>query len=193
MRPLLVSLAVLLLAACGGGGGSSPSSPVTSPLQFPNHPNSHYWAEGLPSVTAAEAQRLPVYSNGSELIVGVDQRNFDLGNLPEVGKRGGFSMRQGQVDDGAGTQALRRYLSATVDDPALRWKATPIVRFGGDGDRHDFQRVIRTVQLVNAALPDGSKMRIASASASANPGAGIYIDFQEDYGHADWGSILNAD
>ena len=187
-------IAAVLLAGCGGGGGGSPTTtqPVESTrLEFPRHPNSHYIATGLPAVSAADARHMPIYSNGRHLMVGVDQGR-NMGALPITGRRGDTTIRSGQLADGAGTTALQRYLSATVDDPALRWKSPPVVRFGGAGDQADYERVIRAVQLANAALPEGAKMRVASNAPSVDPGTGIYVLFQPDAGLDYWGITHNS-
>ena len=187
-------LAVLSLSACGGGGGGSPTTtqPVENTrLEFPRQPHQHYQATGLPAASAADARHMPIYSNGRHLMVGVDQGR-NVGALPVTGRRGDTTIRSGQLADGAGTTALQRYLSATVDDPGLRWKSPPVVRFGGAGDAADYERVIRAVQLVNAALPEGAKMRVASNSPSVNPGTGIYVLFQPDAGLDYWGITYNS-
>lgn len=155
----------------------------------------------------SDAAHMPVYHDGSfnevgaasgqqarnrRMFVGVDQ-GVAVRTLPKVGTRGNIEVRYGPLDDGAGSDTLSRYLSATVDDPGLRWKSPPVVRFGGDGgDNADYQRAVRAVQLVNTALPDGQKMRIISNAASTDPGTGIYINFIDDI-HADaWGITYNS-
>ena len=187
-------LAVLVLAACGGGGGGSGegSNPTTSALEFPRQPNAHYIAQGhVVQPTASMADHMPIYTNGQHLMVGVDQGRV-LGDLPVAGERGGATIRHGQLNDGAGTAALHRYLTATVDDPALRWKAPPVVRFGTDSTPEDRARIIRAVQLVNVALPEGSKMRVASNLPSASPGRGIYFSFFDDPSADYWGITYNS-
>ena len=194
IRFLIVSVAVAL-AGCGGGGGGGgggSSSSVTETPEFPKHLNSHYHGQtGIVPARAVDARQMPIYTDGRHLIVGVDQGR-GIGDVPEAGKRGGTTIRHGRLNDGAGTVALTRYLAATVDDPSLRWKSPPVVRFGGDGDREDYERVIRAVQLVNAALPEGVKMRVASDQPSSDPGSGIYIDFQEDFAGDYWGITFNS-
>lgn len=169
-------------------------TPAPGNLPFPSYPEAHYVAQGLdglPQPSAADAQRIPVYSNGTHMIVGVDQRNFDLADLPVVGNRRGISVRQGRLNDGTGTAALQRYLAHTVDAPALRWKSPPVVRFGTDSSE-DRARIVRAVQLVNTALPEGAKMRVASDQPSANPGRGIYFSFFDDPSANYWGITFNS-
>lgn len=195
IRCLLAS-AALALAGCGGGGGDGPTvaiedKPSTPSVSFPRAGVEHYGVGGLAPQTASDARQMPVYHDGRNLMVGVDQ-GAGVGRLPETTARGDTTVRHGHLNDGAGASVLARYLSAAVDDPALRWKSPPVVRFGGDGDGADYERVIRAVQLVNATLPEGQKMRIASSSASADPDTGIYIEFMEDFAGDHWGITFNS-
>jgi len=87
---------------------------------------------------------------------------------------------------------LARYLSATVEDPALRWKSPPAVHFGGAGDQADFERVVRAVQLVNTILPEGFKMEVPTITASTDPGRGNYFSFDWLTGLDYWGITHNS-
>ena len=135
---------------------------------------------------------MPVYHDGRHLMVGVEQNTQAVSTLPTVQQTNGFRVRRGQLNDGAGQQIIARYFDYTVDMSDLRYSSAPVVRFGGDGDANDFERVIRAVQLVNTALPDTHKMRVASNSASSDPNTGIYFNFVNNFGGTHWGVTYNS-
>ena len=188
--------AAALLSGCGGGGGGGPTVSMENgrpplSIEFPRSSREHYGAGGLPAQTASNARQMPVYHDGRNLIVGVDQ-GAGVGRLPVVGAQGGATIRHGRLSDGAGAAVLARYLSATVDDPAVRWRSAPTVYFGGAAGRaSDFERAIRAVQLVNAALPESRKMRVASSGALPDPGTGIFISFADETADY-WGITHNS-
>ena len=199
MKHLAIGIVLFGLVGCGGGGGgaipntSVEDSPRSPSITFPRSGPQHYGSEGLPRQSASNAHQMPIYHDGRNLMVGIDQ-GAGIGNLPRATTRGATTVRHGRLNDGAGVAVLARYLSATVDDPALKWKSAPIVRFGGDGDQDDYERVIRAVQLVNTILPDNRKMRIASDGPSEDPGSGIYFGFiaEHDFGGSHWGATFNS-
>ncbi|MXX23181.1 MAG: hypothetical protein F4Z93_08905, partial [Rhodospirillales bacterium] len=199
--PLTIAACVFLLAACGGGGGStSPTSTGPDTTGAPNVPmlswhqtdGGSYSVAGLPAPTPAAARHMPVYHDGRRLFVGVDQGAGKPAALPIVGRRGETEIRLGELTDGGGRGTLATYLLSTVDDPGLRWKSPPEVRFGGAGDQSDYERVVRAVQLVNAALPEGQKMRVPSMTPSDDPGTGIYFSFDWLTGLGYWGETHNS-
>lgn len=174
-----------------------------TPAAFPDGAM-HYGAGEVPAVAAADAGRPPTYHDAPlrglralgdpvrRHFVGVDQV-LGAGDLPVVGERGGSEVRHGRVSDGPGAAAMSRYLAATVDDPALRWRTAPVVRFGG-GTGRDYERVIRAVQLVNAALPERVRMTVAQDGPSGDPGTGIYVEFvpERDFPGRHWGVTHNS-
>ena len=125
-------------------------------------------------------------------MVGVEQNSEAVSTLPTVRQSAGFIVRRGELNDGVGQQTVARYLDYTVDTPDLRYRSAPVVRFGGDGDNADYERVIRAVQLVNTALPGTHKMRVAGDTASSNPGAGIYFNFVSNVDWDYWGITFNS-
>lgn len=194
-------LAASLPACMGGGGGSSSTSARPQPqppaerarLAFPRQSGQHYQVTGLPAVRAADARQMPIYGDGTHLAVGVDQ-GAAVGSLPAVTTRGDTTIRHGRANDGAGAATLRQYLAATVDDPSLKYKTAPVVYFeqGVDGERSDFERAIRAVQLVNTVLPEDRKIRVASDGTSPGQGDGIIISFQNDPLANYWGVTNNS-
>jgi len=124
--PSAACLAALALLGCSGGGGAGPTVPtddrLTSPplsVAFPRTGGQqHYGVGGVAPQTAGDARQMPVYHDGRHLMVGVDQ-GAGVGRLAAATVRGDTTVRHGQLRDGVGADVLARYLSATVDDPAL--------------------------------------------------------------------------
>ena len=145
--------------------------------------------------TAADAQQAPVYHDANigglqaireRLFVGIDQGTEHIGRLPLVGKRDGFDVRYGHLDDGAGASAVRTYLHdassaerqpSPFDKVIRRHTTPPLVRFGGEVTAEDVNRLVRAVQLVNMALPPEGKMQMPSSTSTSNPRSGIYVEF----------------
>ena len=153
---------------------------------------------GVPDQTPADARHMPIYhdhdGNDRRFFVGIDHGTALIGELPVVGTRGETDIRHGRLNDGVGADTLAKYLLEVVDDPALRWKNAPVVRFGGNASEADFNRLVHAVQLVNAALPADRKMQIVSDTATSDPGTGIYFSFvneQDFFGNA-WGRTFNS-
>ena len=207
-------LAALSLAACGGGGGSQPAvqppppadeptpdpEPVVERMPFPYTPSGHYTVTGLPRLTAQDAQHMPVYRDGENLFVGVNQglmatdyftfngqvhsvvRSSGLSNLPAVSDRGGIEIRHGRLSDGAGRAAVAAYLSdASLGFASIpRWQSLPEVRLVGTSTAVERQRLVAAVQLVNAALPEGAKLTIGASSQARYDG--IDVEFVDCWG-----------
>ena len=151
----------------------------------------HYGTRELPTPRIADAAHMPAYHDhrGSRprQFVGVDQG--DIGSLPRTGDYDGVEIRFGTLADGAGKQAVSSYLSQAAQVP-IRWDRSPVVTYSGHATDKDFARLVRAVQLVNTALPDGRKMRIASSSPRANPENGIHVEFvlERDFSYPEaWG------
>ena len=170
----------------------TPQPPDARDIPFPYPHAGAYRAAGLPRPSHGDAQQMPIYQDGDRLMVGVDQGAQHLGDLPAAGQRGGIDIRHGRLNHGVGLGEVRRYLTQVAGDPEVRWKTAPVVRFGGDGDQADFERVIRAVQLVNAALPEGRNMTVASDTASSEPASGIYVGFSVNFGDSHWGATVNS-
>ena len=182
---VLIGSSLLLLTACGGGGGDGVSTDMMEArlLPFPFDDaldESHYAIGRIPPQSAANARQMPVYHDDDDrqrLFVGVDQGTEHVGQLDVVGNRDDVEIRHGRLNDGVGAETMATYLSQVVDIFVLRYKSRPLVRFGGAASTADIDRLVRAVQLVNAALPPEWKMRIPSDMITSDPGTGIYVDF----------------
>ena len=168
--PVVLSL---VIAGCGGGSGSHrPTAavpPTASPPPFPLPAveltqwlagDSHYSTSGIPQ-RAADVHRSPVYSHGDILQAGVDQGR-GVASLPLSVTRGNISTRYGELSDGAGSSALSRYMSEGVGT-VRRYNTAPEVRVIGAASAADVELVAATVRLVNAALPEGAKLRMGAS------------------------------
>ena len=173
-----------------------------------------YGLDQLPQLAADDARQAPIYHDayidpsaglsgqdgggipylpGDKLVVGVDQGQEHIGDLPFVGKRDAIDVRHGQMDDGAGSSMLAGYLSQ-VGNVVQRHSAPPSVRFGGRADAADVNRLIRAVQLVNAALPMDARMDMPSSNISSDPQDGIFVEFVPRSSYTDqssWGTTYN--
>ncbi len=177
----------------GSSPTDPPSQPVVAELPFPYTAIGSYLFSGVEPPTRADARHMPIYQGHELFLVGADQRGRHLSALPTAGERDGIGIRYGRLNDGVGLSTLRRYLSQAVADPGFRWETPPVVRFGLEGDESDYQRVIRAVRLVNAALPEGYRMTVASDAPSLPPwlggsATGIYIGFLPSLEGRGWGS-----
>ena len=175
MRFVLPVVLSLVIAGCGGGGGGSHSSPAivppaASPPPFPlpvvggtqwQVGDSHYSTSGIPQ-RAADVHRSPVYSHGDILQAGVDQGR-SVASLPSSVARGNVSTRYGELADGAGSSALSSYLSEGLGTAVRRYNTAPDVRVIGAASAADVEMVAATVRLVNAALPEGAKLRMGAS------------------------------
>ena len=189
--------------------------PLEAWRQNPLFTTQHYGIEHTPAQTNADAWHAPIYHDTTchamagdcdptsnmapkrRLFVGVDQGE-SVGALPIIGERGAFDVRHGRVNDGAGAGTVNAYLDEMVGRFAtgipLRYRRRPLVWFGGTTDTHDINRLVRAVQLVNAALPSEFKMRMPSATAtSSGPDEGIYVEFMpaSEFPLDAWGTTRN--
>ena len=121
----------------------------------------------LPGQFVEDVRHMPVYrSNGGTLFVGVDQGTDTtsgtehLGKLPAAGKRGDIALRHGRLNDGAGRDKVLRYLNQAAFPAQARRMTSPLVRIVGPASESDIDFVTAAVQIVNAALPEGAKLRL---------------------------------
>ena len=128
---------------------------------------------------------MPIYRDNARTYVGVDQGpqwvdTFTVGEtgspnvqivqsgrdlvaaLPIVGERGTTQIRHGRIGDGLGATAVSAYLSQVSGSAVSRWSTPPTVRMTGHASANDTGRLVRAVQLVNAALPEASKLEIGT-------------------------------
>lgn len=158
----------------------APPPPPQADLQpFPYEPSGHYRIDGLAAPAAADARHMPVYRDGERLYVGVDQGpsyydTFTVGDgiarvehdlaeaLPITGHRGDVAVRHGRIPDGVGGNVVSVYLGQAMRSFTPLDGAIPTVRIVGPAGADDIARTIRAVQMVNAALPEGSKLEIGA-------------------------------
>ena len=170
MRTVFLSIAacaaLLTLANCGGGNGDR-GHPVThhdadERLSFPRQAFGQYSIVNLPA--PASARHMPIYSDGRNLAVGVDQSAQHLRALPAVTERGATAIRYGRLADGVGQETLARYMADAISDgtTVMRYSTAPEVRVIGRPSARNVRRVEAAVQLVNAALPAHAKMRLGA-------------------------------
>ena len=159
----------------------------------------HYGTSDLPMAPETEdAMHMPIYhdhrsANRKRLFVGVDQGN--IGSLPQTGNYGVAEVRYGMLSDGAGRQDVLLYLSEIRQPQSpIWWNTSPLVTYSGESEQ-DLALLVRAVQLVNTALPEDRKMRIASSPMESDPENGIHVEFLSEknyeqnyptdtYGHA---------
>ncbi|MDE0002612.1 MAG: hypothetical protein OXQ29_07945 [Rhodospirillaceae bacterium] len=159
-----------------------------SRAQFAPDNDGHYRTDGLASLAASDAKHMPVWRDNSRIGVGVDQGNAHIGSLLTVGSRGETSIRHGRLNDGAGRDTVFQYLTEVADSPGIRWKTAPVVSYEGNANAGNVARLVRAVQLVNAALPESHKMRIVSGA----PGTGIRVNFSNEAFPDYWGITFNS-
>ncbi len=187
----LAAAAVLTATACGGGGGSPQTSvPETPRLQFAADNIGHYDTGRLPPVTANDIRHMPVWRDDVRLGVGVDQGNQHLRSLPTVGTRGATTVRHGRLRDGIGDATLQAFMRDTSAGQTAQRDISPPVTVSWDSSAShaDRQRIIRAVQMMNAALPERYKLTVATRGSIPisflDP-----VEFERLYGAA-WGISL---
>ena len=182
---VLVAAIALGLSGCGGGGSAVvrpeassepivhpevPAEPMARPAPMVGFPRPvterHYAVEGLEPRTALDAQHMPVYHDGEHLMVGVDQGS-GIAALPAAAKRGETVIRHGRLRDGVGVGELAGHPG--TPGRSIRWESPPLVTVGGRVTPGDYERVIRAVQLINAALPEPAKLRVSPSYTLAPP------------------------
>jgi len=175
-RLLPLAALALLTAACGGGGNTRPD------VAMPHHP------APLPAAEPHHARHAPIYQTDTHLYAGADQR-LRPSELPRVGERAGVVIHRGARRDGAGMAAVRAYRHETF---TLPWRTAPPVTYDGPAaDADNVERLVRAVQLVNAALPEPRKMTVA-AQAQPDPGGGIHVRFSVDIEPGRWGTTYGS-
>lgn len=195
--PAAALAAIAVLAACsGGGGGKSGQTLVreTPRVSFAPGNNGHYNPAGLPAVSAGDVRHMPIWRDNARLGVGVDQGNRHLRGLPTVGRHGETDVRHGRLDDGVGSATLQAFLRDTEAGQAPYADLSPPVTVSWDASASpaDRQRIIRAVQMVNAALPEPYKMTVA-ANGSIPISFLDTPEYRRQFGNdAGWGISLYA-
>ena len=186
-----VFLSVFLLAGCGGGGGSGgaggqrPES-ARFPIDDGTYGLGIHGMRDLARPGASRAKHMPVLS-GAEFVfdpsrdaytIGGDERlhvgvhSQAAGDLAMAGSRGDTQIRHGTVNDGVGSQAVSDYLEGVHDFTGRdvhKYDQPPSIRIIGDATDYEIDSVIRAVQMVNTALPEGSKLTVEPVPANPHP------------------------
>ena len=188
----IMTVALASCGGGGGGtieppinGSTQPLAAQVDPLPFPfraqrvQDGTAHYDTTRLPAIRRGDVRHSPIYTDGAayreyggfptlsqvqprRVFVGVDQGN--IGGLPVTGARGDTDIRFGQLNDGAGRTQVVAYLRQAMDDAVTvaQWPQAPVVRLIGHASSRDQDIVAAAVRVVNAALPEGSKMTITA-------------------------------
>ncbi len=99
-----------------------------------------------------------------ETTIGTVPESLRSSAFPVAGKRGNVAIRHGRRNDGVDDSIIRQYLSEYMGQ---RFENAPVVRFAGSVGSEDIERTRKAVDLINAALPQDSKMRITLAPADS--------------------------
>ena len=171
MRPhaLTAIVAAFVLTSCGGGGGGgsgpvSVTQPPPATTGFSLDYAGHYNVNGLPAPSISDIGHMPVYRDNRHIAVGIDQDRASLRNLPIVGSRGDTTIRYGTLNDGADESDIRNYENGDGTSGPLH--RTGGVRWDESASPADQQRIIRAVQLINAALPLEREIAIGGSGAT---------------------------
>lgn len=125
---------------------------------------------------SSDGRHMPVYHDHSQLygigvhdwgehrriFVGTD-RGEDLGQyLPLAGERGETLIRHGVHADGVRRSTLTAYLAESMGAAVVRYETPPVIRIDGSPTALEINHIVNAVELVNAALPKESRMRIGT-------------------------------
>ena len=153
--------------------------------------------------SSVQSSSLVITPDGASLV------NIDSTTRTTVSDRGEFTVRHARQTDRSNSSAaqLQGYLEqaaqveqVTTGAPAvIRFSDPPVVQFGGVATAEDADRLLRAVQLVNAALPLEWRMDIQTGvpSEQTDPATHgtIYVDFIPGtaYGsHGSWGEATTT-
>lgn len=161
----ITALAMFIVSACGGGGGSggtTDNTPQSPSPQLDTNNNEYRIHSG---VTRSDAKHSPIYYTGDLVRVGVDQGSGpqQLSRLAVPGLEN-VVIRYGTLNDGAGASQLTEYLASVQGQYTGLSRRLPgyEVRVIGSSTAEERRRVIAAVQLVNAALPEHSKLNVGA-------------------------------
>ena len=114
-----------------------------------------------------------------------------------ISERGDWNVRHGFFDERQGRGGAAELLSGYLRESAqlqrlgvpvvMRFNTAPVVRFGGVATAADVDRLVRAVQLVNAALPMEWRLQtpqgVPTAAPTPETQEGIYVEFmpQSEY------------
>ena len=128
------------------------------------------------SFSLDETERLPIYFGAGYFRIGVDQGSA-IGALKIVGTRGDVDIRHGRIEDGADGEKVRSYLDQTGG--RKQFPGSPEVRVVDTATAQESTWIKAAVNLVNAALPEASRMRMGAPlpAGSGSPHNAIKIEF----------------
>lgn len=136
----------------------------------------------LPAKTGAEQ---PTYHDHSQLYgIGVHDwgkfRRIFVGldvapeRLSVAATRGNTRLGHGVITDGVEGATLAAYMVDSLEGTVVRWEDVPDVALGGRPTQDQANWFRAAVELVNAALPQASRMEIVSPSS-----AGVTVEFRD--------------
>ena len=146
------------MPGCGGGGGGGSS--------FPRRP----------ALIPAQALNAPVISRRDGVQIGGDVRP-PLSSLSPAGTHNGAAVSTGRVRDGESAERVRDYLDifaihwSSVDVQLQTFNMKPVIRIRESTSDRFIDDIVKTVQLINTALPHGHRITISRERAphSAEP------------------------
>ena len=150
MKRICAILVAFLLSGCGGGGGSS----------FPRQP----------ALMPAQALNAPVIYGRDGVQIGGDVRP-SRNSLSPAGAHGGAAISTGRVRDGESVERVSGYLNIfaipfTSDNDVLQtFNMKPVIRIRESTSDRFIDDIVKTVQLINVALPHEHRITISSERA----------------------------
>ncbi len=153
-----------------------------------------------------EGLHQPVYHDHSQLY-GIGVHDFDehrrifVGldiapeQLPDAGQRGMTQIGYGMMDDGVDRAALEAYLTEALDASVVRWESAPVVELSPSLSAKEVNWVVAAVELVNAALPPDTRMRVGEADGSNIIDVNFrpYTEFAEGTGATTWNTLSGSE
>ena len=145
---VLLSLA-LILPGCGGGGGGGSSLPRQ------------------PALMPAQSRNAPITGTRDGIRVG---NNVNPGELTPSGVHGNASISSGRVRDGESAERVKDFLEKQAvgslsDEPGVRYISVfnrkPVVVIRETTSDRYVHDIIRTVQLINTALPYDKRITVS--------------------------------
>ena len=150
MKRICAILVAFLLSGCGGGGGSS------IPRQ--------------PALIPAQALNAPVIYRRDGVQIGGDVRP-SRSRLSPAGTHGGAAVSSGRIRDGESAERVRDYLDihafhwTSGDVELATFNMKPVIRIRESTSDRFIDDIVKTVQLINIALPHEHRITISSERA----------------------------
>ncbi len=164
--------------------------------------------QGAGALTEMEAAGTSSVASSKSVVTPTGSYQVSVNTTTEttVSRRGGFTVRHVQQTDRGNSRAaqLQGYLEqaaqveqvATGNPAVIRFMGPPVVRFGGVATAEDADRLLRAVQLVNAALPLEWRIDVQGGvpSEQTDPATHgtIYVEFVPGAAYDSHGSLGEA-